>query len=305
MDNIKLLEYCVKNPETFLDYNYMFVDKDKNLNKYTNKTKLIKHKLIALKETINKNKSKNIVTQLLAELQRELGNYANYSEFGAFINACDSKIEEVYNDKTLLKEITFLYLKKRELNDIVPSEWIQALIDKGSSRKKGHAGENKLIKILESRGYINAKNLKDFESHKKCVAKFSKLGNFSNKNIKIKFDINIGKNTQDKTLDLVIKKNSDIYFLEAKHLNTGGGGQNKQILELIDLIKHKTNSSKHYFVAFLDGIYSNTLLDNYKDIRNNSDKNKIQNQYSDLIKTLKIRKNNYWVNTEGFKKLFV
>src|SRR3989344_7403744 len=134
MDNIKLLEYCVKNPETFLDYNYMFVDKDKNLNKYTNKTKLIKHKLIALKETINKNKSKNIVTQLLAELQRELGNYANYSEFGAFINACDSKIEEVYNDKILLKEITILYLKKRELNDIVPSEWIQALIDKGSSR---------------------------------------------------------------------------------------------------------------------------------------------------------------------------
>ena len=31
---------------------------------------------------------------------------------------------------------------------ITPIEWIQAIIDKGSSRKKGHAGENKLIEIL-------------------------------------------------------------------------------------------------------------------------------------------------------------
>ncbi len=305
MDNIKLLKYCVMHPETFLDYNYMFVDKDKDLNKYANKTKFIKHKLIAIKETINKNKSHNVVNQLLSDLQKELRNYANYSEFGAFINACDSKIEEVYNDKILLREITLLYLKKRELNDIVPVEWIQALIDKVSSRKKGHAGENKLIKILESLEYINAETIEEFEKYKKCIAKFSKSGDFSNKSIKRKFDINIGKNTQNKTLDLVVKKNADIYFLEAKHLNTGGGGQNKQILELIDLIKNKTNSSNHHFVAFLDGIYSNTLLSNYQNIENNSEKNKIQNQYSDLIKTLKTRKNNYWLNTAGFKKLFI
>lgn len=136
------------------------------------------------------------------------------------------------------------------------------------------------------------------------MAKFSKSRDFSNKNIKNKFNINIGKNTQNKTLDLIIKRDLNIYFLEAKHLNTGGGGQNKQILELIDLIKNKTNSSNHHFVAFLDGIHSNTLFDNYNNLKNNSGKNKIQNQYFDLIKTLKIRKENYWVNTAGFKKLF-
>ncbi len=304
MNNIKLLEYCVMRPETFLDANYMFVEKDNGLNKYVNKTKSIKHKLIAIKETINKNKSKSVVNQLLDELQKELGNYANYSEFGAFVNACDSKIEEVYNDKILLKEITLLYLKKRDLNDIVPSEWIQALIDKGSSRKKGHAGENKLIKILEKKGFVKVKSFKDFEKNKRCVAKFSKSEDFSNKNIKRKFNINIGKNTQGKTLDLIIKINSDIYFLEAKHLNTGGGGQNKQILELIDLIKNKPNFLNHHFVSFLDGIYSNTLLNNRKNSNNNLGRNKIQNQYFDLTKALKTRKNNYWVNTAGFIKLF-
>lgn len=304
MDNIKLLKYCINNPETFLDYNYMFVDIDKDLNKYANKTKLIKHKLIAIKETISKHKSKNIVNQLLNELQKELGNYANYSEFGAFINACDSKIEEVYNDKILLKEITFLYLKRRELNDIVPAEWIQALIDKGSSRKKGHVGENKLINILKNKGYIILEKINDFEKYKKCVAKFSKSGDFSNKSIKNKFNISIGKNTQNKTLDLIIKRNSGIYFLEAKHLNTGGGGQNKQILELIDLIKNKTDFPNHHFVAFLDGLHSNTLLNCSKSNRRNFGENKIQNQYFDLIKILKIRKDNYWMNTAGFKKIF-
>jgi len=51
MDNIKLLEFCVKNPEKFLDYNYMFVNEDKDLTDYANKTRVIKHKLIAIKET--------------------------------------------------------------------------------------------------------------------------------------------------------------------------------------------------------------------------------------------------------------
>jgi len=304
MDNIKLLEFCVKNPEKFLDYNYMFVNEDKDLTDYANKTRVIKHKLIAIKETLNKNKSEKIIEQLLGELQKELGKRANYSEFGAFINACDSKIEEVYNDKILLKEVTFLYLDKRKLNDIVPSEWIQALIDKEASRKKGHAGENKLVKILEGKGYVKVKTFKDFDKNKKCVAKFSKSGDVSNKNLKKKFNINIGKNTQGKTLDLVVKMNSDIYFIEAKHLNTGGGEQNKQILELIDLVKNRPFSSKHHFVSFLDGIHSNALINNSKIHKSKSVKNKIQNQYFDLIKALKTRKSNYWVNTAGFKKLF-
>ena len=92
--------------------------------------------------------------------------------------------------------------------------------------------------------------------------------------------------------------------MEAKHLNTGGGGQNKQILELIDLIKNKPNFLNHHFVSFLDGIYSNTLLNNRKNSNNNLGRNKIQNQYFDLTKALKTRKNNYWVNTAGFIKLF-
>ncbi len=301
MTNLELFEYCRKNPEKFLDTNYMFVEKDPNLTSYVNKTKVIKNKLIAIKETLGKKRSDEVIEQLFNELQSELGDYANYSEFGAFVNACDSNIDEVHIDNFLLRKITELYLEKRDLNDIVPSEWIQALVDKGTSRKKGQAGENKLMAILKKQGFIKVKSIKEFNGSKKCFARCSAKGDFSNKGIKNYFGVKIGKGTQNKKLDLIIKLDRSIYFLEAKHLNTGGGGQDKQIKELIDVIKNKPGGDYH-FVAFLDGIHSNTLL-NASNLPKSSKTGKVSSQYKDIIKYLKSIGSNYWVNTAGFKKL--
>jgi len=303
MDNLKLLQYCIDHPEKFLDFNYMFVKKDNNLNYYEKRTKEIKELLTAIKKIKNKKNSNNVLKQLFSELQGKIKKYANYSEFGCFINACDSNVNENINDLDLLKKITYLYLEKRDMCDITPSEWIQAIIDKGSSRKKGHAGENKLITILEQKKFIKIKTIKDFNKNKKCVAKFTKSGDFSNKNIKNYFKISIGRKTQGKKLDLVIKKNKDIYFLEAKHLNTGGGEQSKQVLELIEII-NKKSSGNHHFVSFLDGIHSNNILKLWSAKKKKVEKIKEEIQYNDIKKALVKNENNYWINTKGFIKLF-
>src|SRR3989344_924704 len=258
MDNLELLEYCNKNTEKFLDKNYMFADKHKELSLYVSKTKDIKNKLIAIRELLNKKDAVNVIDQLFMDLQKELNKHSNFSEFLSFVNACDSRLEEVKNDIDLLKQTTFLYLQYRDLNDIVPSEWVQALIDKSTSRKKGYSGENKLIDLLDKKGYKLEGSLKDFNGRQRCVSKFTNKGDFSNKNLRKIFNIKIGKSTQNKKLDLLIKNKNDVYLLEAKHLNSGGGGQDKQIKELIDVIKNK--SYQYHFVAFLDGIHSNTIL---------------------------------------------
>ena len=297
MTNFELFEYCKKNPEGFLDRNYMFVDKHKDLSLYISKTKNIKNKLIAIKEIIIKPNSNKVIDQLFNDLQNELNKYTNFSEFISFVNACDSRLEEVRNDIGLLKKTTLLYIKYRDLNDIVPSEWVQALIDKSTSRKKGQAGEIKLISILKKEGHHLVDNLTDFNKSKNCVTRFKNNGDFSNKSIKDTFEVKIGKKSQNKKLDLIIKKNQEIYFLEAKHLNTGGGGQNKQIKELIDVVNLK--SDKYHFVAFLDGIHSNNILSADKD-----SSPKIKSQYKDILKCLRRNKNNYWINTAGFEKLF-
>jgi|SRR3989344_3720016 len=162
-NNIKILKYSIKNPEIFLDKYYMFVDKHHDLNAYINKTKKIKDTLIAIKELTQKKYSNSVIEKLYIDLYKEIKEHANYSEFGCFINACDSNINEVINDIDLLKEITRLYIKYRDITDIVPSEWMQALLDKGASRRKGQAGEKKLIDLLVANGFIFTKNISEFK----------------------------------------------------------------------------------------------------------------------------------------------
>lgn len=296
-NNKKILEYSIKNQEIFMDKYYMFVEKHNDLDLYVDKTKKIKNILITIKELTVKKYSQETIEKLYIDLHKEIKKYANYSEFGCFINACDSNIDEVKRDIDLLKEITKLYIKYRDITEIVPSEWMQALLDKGASRRKGQVGEGKLIDILIEGGFTFTKSVDEFKKNKLSVAKST--GEFLNKGLKDNFSINIGKKKQNKKIDLIIKVNKDIYFLEAKHMNTGGGGQDKQNVEYIDLIKEKAPKDNYHIVSFLDGLYFNKLFSSHK---NN---NKMSNQEKDIRLALIKNKNNYFLNTAGFKKLFL
>lgn len=302
-DNIHYFNISQQNPENFLDKNYMFIEENLNLDFYVNKTQKIKELLTTIKNIKDKNNSDKLLREIFLELQNTIKKHSNYSEFGCFINACDSTIEENINDIKLLKTITFLYLEKRKLTDIIPYEWVQAIIDKGSSRKKGHAGENKIINLLEKNGFLKAKDILDFRKYDKCAAKLSKRGKFSNKNIFKFFGVSIGDRNQDKSLDVIVKNKKEIFFIEAKHLNTGGGGQNKQVLELIEIIREKNKKNNYHFVAFLDGVFSNILLSAGSGAENEEEAVKTKLQYKDIMAALNKNKNNYWVNTAGFEKL--
>ena len=274
MDNLELVDYCVKHPESFLDTNYMFPEKHKNLDLYVEKSKEVKDKLIAIKQIKDKKDSGEVLNQIFDDLRKILRKYANYSEFGCFINACDSKIEEASKDLNLLKLITGLYLEKRDIGDITPAEWVQAIIDKGSSRRKGNAGENKLAQILIKNGFAKVQDMEEFNKKTKAFSFFSKSknGNFSIKSLKDHLGIKLGAKNQGKCLDLIIKRDSDVYFLEAKHMSTSGGEQNKQMVEIIDLIKNCPSKSDYHFVAFLDGIYFNIIFDPERTIKDKKQK---------------------------------
>ena len=304
MNNLRLFEFCRQNPERSLDPAYMFVEKHPKLPLYVKNTKKIKELLITIKTLHKKKSSEATLNPIFQDLQKALRKDANYSEFGAFINACDSYIDSVKQDLGLLKKVTGIYLQKRDLNEIVPAEWIQALVDKGSARMKGAAGEYKLVRILEAKKYVFADTFQKFQNYEKAVARSSSSGDFSNEGIKRNFRISIGKGTQDKRLDLVIKNRHDIYFVEAKHINTSGGGQNKQVSELINVLRKDVHNKCYHFVAFLDGVYSNILLEAGLGTTSKKAKNKAQKQKHDILSILKQRSSNYWANTAGFEKLF-
>ncbi len=91
--------------------------------------------------------------------------------------------------------------------------------------------------------------------------------------------------------------NGRIFLCEAKHLNTSGGEQDKQIAELIEVISLKEQNKNTTYVAFLDGSYSNVLLG----IGDGGDK--LTTQRKEIKKYLLHNPNNFWVNTAGFEAL--
>lgn len=142
--------------------------------------------------------------------------------------------------------------------------------------------------------YKASSNWDNFFKTDYCVVKFSKK--FSLKNVRKNLGVKIKTKKQNKTLDLIIKAKDKIFLCEAKHLNTSGGGQDKQISELIEIMGLKENNRISY-IAFLDGKYSNILL---------SDKDggdKITKQRKEINKFLENNHDNYWLNTAGFEKL--
>lgn len=285
-----------KNPEKILDSFYIFDERHPQLQKYIDNTKEIKNILITIRTLQRKNENKKIITKYLLELSKTLGKFSNCSEFACFINACDSFLDLAKKDMVLLENIAQRYFDKRILNEAVPEEWVQAILDSNSGRKKGKCGEKKLLYILEKSGFQEVKKWEDLFNKQKCVAKFSKV--FSIKNVRKKLGIKLNAKKQNKGLDLIIKLNSKIFLCEAKHLNTSGGEQDKQISELIEIIGLKEKKKNIFYLAFLDGNYSNTLLS----IADGG--NKLTTQRDEIKKYLLHNPNNFWVNTAGFKALF-
>jgi hypothetical protein len=294
--NLHYFEISKANPEKLLDDFYIFCERKPDLDKYIQNTKEIKNILITIKTLKENNEKKEIIEKYFLELQKTLGEYSNCSEFGCFINACDNIIEKVKTEIDLLKDITEKYLEKRTLNDLVPAEWVQAVWDGNSSRRKGKTGENKLIAILEAMGFKEVLSWNDFFENDYCVAEFSKA--FGLENVRKNLNVKIKAKKQGKKLDLIIKIKDKIIICEAKHLNTSGGGQDKQIAELIEITSLKERPDVSY-LAFVDGKYSSIIFGETKSKR----KKKITKQKDEINKFLIKNANNYWVNTAGFEAL--
>lgn len=284
-----------QNKEMILDDFYIFDNRHSEISKYIKNTKEIKNILITIKTLISKREKIEIINKYYKELSDILGKFSNCSEFACFINACDSFLDNVKRDIELLKRITERYFQKRIVNEVVPEEWIQAILDTNASRKKGSCGENKLINILENNfNFVKVDNFKDFLNSKKCVMKFSK----SVKDVRTNLNIKLATKKQGKKLDIIIKFFDKIFLCEAKHINTAGGAQDKQISELIEILSLKENNKNIYYISFMDGSYSNIILDD------NLRGDKITTQRNEISFYLEKNSNSFWLNTAGFNSLF-
>jgi hypothetical protein len=117
---------------------------------------------------------------------------------------------------------------------------------------------------------------------------FKKILNEEN----IRFDFASSK--QGKNPDALIRINDKIIIVEHKNIKSTGGGQDKQIVEIIDFIKRGERGI--YYVSYLDGVLFN-------EFETPSPTNKLSIIVSDISDNLNNNPYNYFVNTYGFEKL--
>ena len=101
---------------------------------------------------------------------------------------------------------------------------------------------------------------------------------------------------QGKLPDIVLGLRGEFYILELKNMKGSGGGQDKQITEVVNFIRYSEDKPNIHYMTFLDGEYWNILTGS-----NTRDQTKIASQYNDIKHCLALNPGNYFVNTEGFR----
>jgi hypothetical protein len=315
IDNIKLFELSIANKEPYIDKYYaknntpIITDDSKNLNDLMRANIEILENISAYKiasESKNKAMQNTILKNIVLRLNVAGINFSEFTSFWATKDVSYSIYENTLKTEALkiefLKKIIPEYLKDRHAlyqNHGYSASTLQVVNDSKAHKENGNSGSTKITDIFSAAGfsYFDSDDFDLFVKSKKIFIYPDKTNKALFKIIlkrhNIKFDWS--KNHESKQTDFLFKIDKDVFIMEHKHMKEAGGGQDKQMSEIINFISYK-DKNVHY-VSFLDGIYFNLLAD--IEIKNG----KPFEQRSSIINNLKKNKQNYFVNTFGFSRL--
>lgn len=95
---------------------------------------------------------------------------------------------------------------------------------------------------------------------------------------------------------MLIKNKDQIFIIEHKLTNGGGGAQNMEINEIISFTGYEENNPNVHFVSCLQGNY-------FKRLNSHNDEPKTKKQHDDIMLNLQKFPGNYFVNGKGFERL--
>lgn len=190
-----------------------------------------------------------------------------------------------------VRERHAMYLSHGYTNSI-----LQVVCDNYSHKRNSKTSIVKVCEILEGRGFSHA------------LGKMPSSGNYyyllpdkgdevAFTAFKTKFSVEMesAKTEQNKLPDMLFHLNGHFYVVEMKSMKGCGGGQDKQLTEVINFIRYAEKDARIHYVTFLDGEYSNLL-------HGGVTQPKIRCQYDDAVSCLKSNPGNYFLNTAGFQK---
>lgn len=312
--NREYFDYSKNNPEELLDSfyakNLLIIPFQKEIsNTLTiNNEKLLK--LITafnvLDECYKKDQKDETVQKIIVDIIDILDktpniNYSAFTQFFMVYNSNYSiyKSLDINSKKILIYEMLKKYCNERHniyLSHGYSNTILQVMCDNYSHKRNSKSGIEKILKILEPYN-LNKLNKKE---NILINDDFYFLPDKGGKNIfehmlhTLKIKMESRAIEHDKLPDIVLKHNGHYYICELKTMKEGGGGQNKQIVEIAYFIKFSETEENIHYITFLDCNYSNTIF------HDNSPK--ITSQRNDIITALDNNPQNYFLNTKGMIK---
>ena len=312
--NLEFFEYCRQNPEELLDPFYakgtvVIPQTREEKNPLTeNHEKLLQFitAFSVMNGTYQKDENDEVVEKILLDIIQILDNTPNinYSPFAQFFMVYNSTFT-IYCSLTLEEKKRFIYemLKKycQERHDMYLSHGysntiLQVLCDNYSHKRNSKTGIKKVLKILQPYSLDKLKNKAYLQSQDDYYFLPDKGGQkiFETMLKVLKLKMESRDIEQNKRPDIVFKHKGHYYICELKTMKEGGGGQNKQVVEIAYFIKFSEDNPNVHYITFLDCIYANTIF--------NDASPKVAAQRKAITKALQNNKGNYFLNTKGMVK---
>ena len=179
---------------------------------------------------------------------------------------------------------------------------IQVRRDFEKHKGGGSSAKRKIDAQLTAAGYTLARTVDEFAAEPNCYVHAdselfaSRLAWMRSQGLEFRWQ----SNHQGKLPDALIRRGSHLFLCECKHMKEGGGGQDKQLAELIDFVRYDEpefgrSGYTVSYLSFLDGILFNELADPRTP--------KMRSQRGAIEAALGENPGNCFVNTWGFRRL--
>lgn len=315
INNVELFDLSIKEGEPYIDKYYekknnvIISDNPQKINKLMEANYKLTENISAYNIAItakNKEMQETILKNIISVLRVSGINFSEFSSYWAVKDISYSVYKKTLSTDKLkiefLKKIIPEFIKDRHLLYKIHGysfSTLQVVNDSKAHKSNGNTGIGKVSTILDLFGFkhFDSKDFNLFEKADSIYIYPDKKDKTLFKTILEHYNIEFSWSVkhEGKQTDFLFKKYGKIFIMEHKHMKEPGGGQDKQMSEIIDFINYK-DDEVHY-VSFLDGVYFNLLAD--REIK----KGKTYTQRCNIMENLTNNKQNYFVNTFGFYKL--
>jgi hypothetical protein len=315
LDNLELFEFCLDNKESYVDKYYSKVNKpiilkDRNeLNDLMKANREITENISSFKvakETGDREGVERSLKNIIKALSVKGANFTEFSSYWAVKDISFSLYKKILKTDALkmefLENVIPEYIKERHdlyLSHGYSFSSLQAASDAKAHKQNANAGRVKVSQILNSYGFshFDSRDIDLFDRADKVYIYPDGEDKQLFKEILVRYNLKFdwSRDHQNKQTDFLFKVAGKIFIMEHKHMKEGGGGQGKQVTEIINFVSYKEEGVQ--YISFLDGVYFNLLADK------NITRGKTFEQRKKIRENLEENKGNYFVNTEGFKKL--